>query len=61
MRYGLSVFYLFMKPLSIRLPDRHIAWLDQQAGDIDTRTAIIRRLIDAAIRSDRQTGAKERP
>lgn len=61
MRYRPSARYRPMKPLSIRLPDRHIAWLDQQAGDIDTRTAIIRRLIDAAIRSDQQAGAKERP
>jgi|LakMenEpi03Aug12_release.lakeMendotaPanAssembly.Ray.scaffolds.fasta_scaffold5181594_2 hypothetical protein len=43
-----------MKPLSIRLPDRQIAWLDRQAGDIDTRTAIIRRLIEAAMRNEQQ-------
>lgn len=54
MRYRPSACYPLMKPLSIRLPDRQIAWLDRKAGDIDTRTAIIRRLIDAAMRRDQQ-------
>lgn len=54
MRYRPSACYPLMKPLSIRLPDRQIAWLDRQAGDIDTRTAIIRRLIEAAMRRDHQ-------
>ena len=40
-----------MKPLSIRLPERHIAWLDRQAGDLDTRSALIRRLIDQAMKA----------
>ena len=44
-----------MKPLSIRLPERHIAWLDRQAGDIDTRSALIRRLIDQAMKAANTT------
>ena len=44
-----------MKPLSIRLPERHIAWLDRQAGDLDTRSALIRRLIDQAMKAATST------
>lgn len=40
-----------LKPLSIRLPERQVAWLDRQAGDIDTRSALIRRLIDQAMKA----------
>ena len=46
-----------MKPLSIRLPDRHIAWLDRQAADIASRSVVIRYLIDQAIRQQEQPKA----
>ena len=51
MRYRPSACYPLMKPLSIRLHERQVAWLDRQAGDIDTRSALIRRLIDQAIKA----------
>lgn len=44
-----------LKPLSIRLPERQVAWLDHQAGDIDTRSALIRRLIDQAMKAANPT------
>lgn len=44
-----------LKPLSIRLPERQVAWLDRQAGDIDTRSALIRRLIDQAMKAVNST------
>ncbi len=44
-----------LKPLSIRLPERQVAWLDRQAGDIDTRSALIRRLIDQAMKATSPT------
>jgi len=41
-----------LRPLSIRLSDRQIAWLEKQAADIETRSAVIRRLIAEAIKRD---------
>lgn len=55
MRYPARADAARMKPLSIRLPERHIAWLDRQAGDIDTRSALIRRLIDQAMKAASST------
>jgi len=38
------------QPVNIRLPDRILHWLDQQAGDTSTRSQVIRSLLDDAIK-----------
>jgi Arc/MetJ-type ribon-helix-helix transcriptional regulator len=38
------------QPVNVRLPDRILRWLDQQAGDTSTRSQVIRSLLDDAIK-----------
>lgn len=38
------------QPVNIRLPDRILHWLDQQAGDTSTRSQVIRSVLDDAIK-----------
>ncbi len=42
------------QPVNIRLPDRILHWLDQQAGDTSTRSQVIRSLLDDAIKRQAQ-------
>jgi len=42
------------QPVNIRLPERILNWLDQQAGDTSTRSQVIRSLLDDAIKRQSQ-------
>lgn len=43
-----------MRPLNVRLPDRQIRWLDSKTSDLQTRSAVIRLIIEEAMRREQE-------
>jgi hypothetical protein len=38
-----------LKPINVRLPERILRWIDEQAGDTASRSQVIRSVLDDAI------------
>jgi Arc/MetJ-type ribon-helix-helix transcriptional regulator len=48
-------------PINVRLPQRLIDYLDKQAGDVSTRSAVIRRLLAEAADQPHQSPDADAP